>query len=86
MVLFMHFGSDTSWGAAGNLRQFPWHVHRFFCLGGYTMAATMAATMGPAIGAAMGEDAGGPALAWTVAIKHPVFSTPVAATITTAGG
>ena len=42
MVMFMHFGSDESWGAFGNLRQFPWHVHLFFTLGGYTMAAAFA--------------------------------------------
>ena len=42
MVMFMHIGSPTSWGAFSNLRQFPWHVHVFFTLGGYTMALPMA--------------------------------------------
>lgn len=42
MVMFMHIGADASWGAFGNLRQFPWHVHVFFTLGGYSMASAMA--------------------------------------------
>jgi peptidoglycan/LPS O-acetylase OafA/YrhL len=42
MVMFMHIGSDVSWGAVSNLRQFPWHVHLFFALGGFGMAAPMA--------------------------------------------
>jgi len=42
MVMFMHIGADSSWGAFSTLRQFPWHVHVFFTLGGYTMALPMA--------------------------------------------
>ena len=42
MVMFMHLGSDESWGAFANLRQFPFHVHLFFTLGGYVLAASMA--------------------------------------------
>ena len=41
-VMFMHIGADSSWGAFSTLRQFPWHVHVFFTLGGYSMALPMA--------------------------------------------
>jgi len=41
-VMFMHIGSNESWGRVANLRQFPWHVHAFFTLGGFSMAAPMA--------------------------------------------
>jgi acyl-CoA synthetase (AMP-forming)/AMP-acid ligase II/peptidoglycan/LPS O-acetylase OafA/YrhL len=40
-VMFMHIGSNDSWGAMSNLRGFPWHVHVFFTLGGYSMASPM---------------------------------------------
>jgi len=40
-VMFMHIGSTESWGAWNNLRGFPWHVHCFFTLGGYSMASPM---------------------------------------------
>ena len=40
-VMFMHFGSEASWGAVANLRQFPWHVPTFFALAGFTLAASM---------------------------------------------
>ena len=36
-VMFMHFGSNESWGKVNNLRGFPWHVHMFFSLGGYSL-------------------------------------------------
>ena len=26
-VMFMHLGSNESWGRVGNLRGWPWHVH-----------------------------------------------------------
>lgn len=39
-VMFMHIGSD-SWGSFTLLRTYPWHVHCFFTLGGYSMASTM---------------------------------------------
>ncbi|WP_415882955.1 AMP-binding protein [Neptuniibacter sp. QD34_54] len=42
-VMFMHIGSDASWDAFSNLRQFPWHVHAFFTLAGFTLAAVMPA-------------------------------------------
>ena len=41
-VMFMHIGSNESFGGVSNLRGFPWHVHLFFTLGGYSMAAPMA--------------------------------------------
>ncbi len=37
-VMFMHIGSNQSWGAFANLRQFPWHVHAFFIVAGFSMA------------------------------------------------
>ena len=40
-VMFMHVGSAESWGRMNNLRGFPWHVHLFFTLGGYSMASPM---------------------------------------------
>ncbi len=40
-VMFMHIGSDQSWGAFANLRQFPWHVHAFFVVAGFSLAAFM---------------------------------------------
>jgi len=40
-VMFMHIGSVDSWGSFSNLRGFPWHVHVFFTLGGYSMASPM---------------------------------------------
>ncbi len=40
-VMFMHIGSTQSWGKLNNLRGFPWHVHLFFTLGGFSMAAPM---------------------------------------------
>jgi hypothetical protein len=40
-VMFMHIGSVESWGRMNNLRGFPWHVHLFFTLGGYSMASPM---------------------------------------------
>jgi len=42
-VMFMHIGSDASWGAVSNLRQFPWHVHAFFAVAGFSLAASMPA-------------------------------------------
>lgn len=36
-VMFMHIGSDKSWASFSNLRGWPWHVHVFFTLGGYSM-------------------------------------------------
>ncbi|WP_130930816.1 AMP-binding protein [Pseudomonas sp. Sample_24] len=40
-VMFMHIGSDESWGAFANLRQFPWHVHAFFVTAGFSLAIVM---------------------------------------------
>ena len=40
-VMFMHVGSTVSLGAFNNLRGFPWHVHCFFTLGGFSLAAPM---------------------------------------------
>jgi len=40
-VMFMHIGSNKSWGAFSSLRGWPWHVHVFFTLGGWSMAAPM---------------------------------------------
>ena len=40
-VMFMHIGSTQSWGKMSNLRDFPWHVHVFFTLGGYSLASPM---------------------------------------------
>ncbi|MGE7955226.1 AMP-binding protein [Pseudomonas sp. NPDC089530] len=42
-VMFMHIGSDESWGALANLRQFPWHVHAFFMVAGFSLAVFMPA-------------------------------------------
>ncbi len=39
-VMFMHFGSNDSWGAIANLRGWPWHVHVFFTLGGFSMVSS----------------------------------------------
>jgi acyl-CoA synthetase (AMP-forming)/AMP-acid ligase II/peptidoglycan/LPS O-acetylase OafA/YrhL len=36
-VMFMHIGSNESWDAFSNLRQFPWHVHTFFALVGFSL-------------------------------------------------
>lgn len=44
-VMFMHIGDNKSWGAFNNLRGWPWHVHVFFTLGGYSMAAPMNPTI-----------------------------------------
>lgn len=40
-VMFMHVGSGESWGAIANLRQFPWHVHLFFVVAGFSLAVYM---------------------------------------------
>lgn len=40
-VMFMHFGSTESWGAVSNLRQFPWHIHAFFALAGFSLVVFM---------------------------------------------
>jgi len=40
-VMFMHIGSNESWGSFNNLRSWPWHVHCFYTLGGFSMASTM---------------------------------------------
>lgn len=40
-VMFMHIGSDVSWDAVSNLRQFPWHVHSFFAVAGFSLVAFM---------------------------------------------
>lgn len=40
-VMFMHIGSNDSWGAVSNLRGFPWHVHTFFTLAGFSLAVIM---------------------------------------------
>lgn len=40
-VMFMHIGSNNSWSAFSNLRGWPWHVHTFFTLGGFSLAAPM---------------------------------------------
>ncbi|KDB08851.1 Long-chain-fatty-acid--CoA ligase [Burkholderia sp. lig30] len=40
-VMFMHIGSDQSWGAFANLRQFPWHVHAFFVVAGFSLTVFM---------------------------------------------
>ncbi|WP_444929269.1 AMP-binding protein [Microbulbifer sp. SSSA002] len=40
-VMFMHIGSNESWDAFSNLRQFPWHVHAFFTLSGFSLAIIM---------------------------------------------
>ena len=40
-VMFMHIGSNRSWSAFDNLRGWPWHVHVFFTLGGFSLAAPM---------------------------------------------
>lgn len=45
-VMFMHIGSNESWGAFNNLRGFPWHVHVFFTLGGFSLASPMNPTIG----------------------------------------
>lgn len=44
-VMFMHLGSEESWGAVNNLRGFPWHVHVFFSLGGFSLASPMNPTI-----------------------------------------
>ncbi len=44
-VMFMHIGSNESWGSFNNLRGWPWHVHVFFTLGGYSMASPMNPTI-----------------------------------------
>jgi len=40
-VMLMHFGAETSLGPVANLRQFPWHIHSFFTLSGFSLAASM---------------------------------------------
>lgn len=40
-VMFMHIGSNESWDAVSNLRQFPWHVHSFFALAGFSLVVFM---------------------------------------------
>ena len=40
-VMFMHIGSNASWSTLNNLRGWPWHVHCFFTLGGFSMASPM---------------------------------------------
>lgn len=40
-VMFMHLGSVESWGHFANLRGWPWHVHCFYTLGGFSMASPM---------------------------------------------
>lgn len=40
-VMFMHIGSNASWGIFNNLRGWPWHVHVFFLLGGFSLVAPM---------------------------------------------
>lgn len=40
-VMFMHIGSNESWDAFSNLRQFPWHVHAFFAVAGFSLAIIM---------------------------------------------
>lgn len=40
-VMFMHIGSNASWGNFDNLRGWPWHVHCFFTLGGFSSASPM---------------------------------------------
>ena len=40
-VMFMHIGSNESWDAVSNLRQFPWHVHTFFALAGFSLVVFM---------------------------------------------
>ncbi|OLF54048.1 AMP-binding protein [Pseudomonas chlororaphis] len=42
-VMFMHIGSEQSWAAFANLRQFPWHVHAFFVVAGFSLAVFMPA-------------------------------------------
>lgn len=44
-VMFMHIGSNDSWGAFNNLRGWPWHVHVFFTLGGFSLGAPMNPTI-----------------------------------------
>ncbi|MDR6232423.1 AMP-binding protein [Pseudomonas oryzihabitans] len=44
-VMFMHIGSDQSWGAFANLRQFPWHVHAFFIVAGFSLTVLMPAVI-----------------------------------------
>lgn len=40
-VMFMHIGSNNSWQAFNNLRQFQWHVNSFFILAGFSLAIIM---------------------------------------------
>mmetsp|Transcript_28088 Transcript_28088/g.42490 ORF Transcript_28088/g.42490 Transcript_28088/m.42490 type:complete len:325 (-) Transcript_28088:1039-2013(-) len=39
--MFMHVGANESWGSFNNLRGFPWHVHCFFTLSGFSLAVPM---------------------------------------------
>ena len=39
--MFMHYGSNESFGVVSNLRGFPWHVHTFFTLAGFVMSAPL---------------------------------------------
>lgn len=45
-VMFMHLGATDSWGAFNNLRGWPWHVHVFFTLGGFSLSAPMNPVIG----------------------------------------
>ena len=40
-VMFMHIGSNKSWGAFNNLMGVPSHIHVFFTLGGFSLASPM---------------------------------------------
>lgn len=40
-VMLMHIGSEESWGSFANMRKWPWHVHVFFSLGGFSLVAPM---------------------------------------------
>ena len=40
-VMFMHFGAAESFQIFSNLRQFPWHVHAFFVVSGFSIAIGM---------------------------------------------
>lgn len=40
-VMFMHIGSNESWSHFNNLRGWPYHVHCFYTLGGFSMASPM---------------------------------------------
>jgi len=42
MVMFMHFGSNESFGDVSRVRNFPWHVHLFYITGGFSLANALA--------------------------------------------